>query len=283
MIRFTKVSAVTSITILVDNRAGEGLASEHGLSFWIETNGRRIMYDTGQGGALETNAAVLGIDLSRTDTLVLSHGHYDHTGGIPQVLRQVRATEIYCHPGIMQPRYAVRDGKAKAIGIPELSRVTLDSWTPHRVHWVEKELMLSDKIGITGPIPRLTSYEDTGGPFFHDPEGRRADSIEDDLALWIKTDHGVVVCIGCAHAGLVNTLDYVRRLAEGERIHAVVGGFHLVDADQNRLDRTIDALLSLGPDLVVPCHCTGEAAYRALAEAFGERMSAGAAGMILRF
>jgi 7,8-dihydropterin-6-yl-methyl-4-(beta-D-ribofuranosyl)aminobenzene 5'-phosphate synthase len=125
----------------------------------------------------------------------------------------------------------------------------------------------------------LTACEDTGGPFFLDTGAHRPDPIDDDLALWIDTPTGLVVCVGCAHAGLVNTLVQVQRLTGGRRVRAVIGGFHLVNADQERLDRTIEALRTLAPDEIMPCHCTGEAAIRTLVAAFGERCGPGAAGM----
>lgn len=96
------------ITIPVDNQAGGDLIAEHGLSLWIETEGKHILFDTGQGTALENNARVFGIDLSKAEFLVLSHGHYDHTGGIAQVLQQAHNAGVYSHSGIVQPRYAIR-------------------------------------------------------------------------------------------------------------------------------------------------------------------------------
>ena len=151
------------------------------------------------------------------------------------------------------------------------------------LHWVQQPILLSDKIGITGPIPRETSFEDTGGPFFLDPEGRRADAIDDDLALWIRTDDGVIVCVGCSHAGLVNTLNHVQHLTHGLRIRAVIGGFHLLNAGRERLDQTIAAVRLLEPDMVIPCHCTGEFAVALLRNDLGERVSPGAAGIKYRF
>jgi len=271
------------ITILVDNQALGGLASEHGLSLWIEGGGMHILLDTGQGGALEKNVAALGVDLSKTDMLVISHGHYDHTGALPYVLREAPDAEIYCHPGILQTRYAVRDSKAKSIGIPDPAQRALRGLPPEQVHAVGGALMLSDSIGVVGSIPRLTDYEDTGGPFYLDPQGLTPDAIEDDLALWIRTDAGVVVCLGCAHAGPISTLMHIRDLTRGARIRAVVGGFHLMDASRERVERTIDALLDLDPDLVVPCHCTGTKNSGPFREALGERMREGAAGLVLQF
>jgi len=272
-------SANTQVTILVDNQAGERLVAEHGLSLWIETEDKRILFDTGQGGALENNARVLGADLGQTDILVLSHGHYDHTGGIAQVAKVAGQVEVYCHPGAVLPRYSIRDGTPKPIQMPRESMRALDNMPAQRLHWVTQPVLLSERIGITGPIPRETSYEDTGGPFYLDPEGKRPDPIDDDVALWIRTNEGLVVCVGCCHAGLVNTLNHVRRLTNGSRIRAVIGGFHLLNASDQRLEQTMSRLQSISPDTVVPCHCTGEGAFAALKEAVGERLFRGCSGM----
>jgi 7,8-dihydropterin-6-yl-methyl-4-(beta-D-ribofuranosyl)aminobenzene 5'-phosphate synthase len=273
------MSASLKITILVDNQAGEGLVAEHGLSFWIETDGKSILFDTGQGGALATNAGVLGVDLSKTDVLVLSHGHYDHTGGIPYVLQNAGMPEVYCHPGAMVPRYSIREGAAKPVGMPAESKAAIDKFPTKHLHWTVKPVLLSAIIGITGVIPRVTDYEDVGGPFYLDPQGRIADAIYDDLALWIRTDKGLVVCVGCCHAGLINTLTHIRRLNGQAPIRAVLGGFHVSQASQERLDRTIKALREISPEQIVPCHCTGGQAVIALQSAFGVKVSSGYAGL----
>jgi len=271
------------ITILVENKSGEGLLSEHGLSMWIETEGRRILFDTGQGPALEPNARALGIDLSTADTLVLSHGHYDHTGGIPSVLRQAPHLDVYYHPGVFLTRYAIRENKAKSIGMPQPARETLETVPTEQIHLVDRPLMLTEHVGLTGPVPRLTDYEDTGGPFFLDQQGTRADLIEDDMALWVNTAQGVVVCMGCAHAGAVNTLHYIHTLTDHAPIRAVMGGFHLMSAGHERLERTVGALRLLQPEMLAPCHCTGDSAVALLRERLGGSVLPAATGTVFRF
>lgn len=270
------------ITVVVDNHGGERLSVEHGLSLWIEHGGKHLLFDTGQGGALKRNAEALGIDLRTTDSLVISHGHYDHSGGAAALLRMAPQAHVYCHRGVLQARYAVEEGGSRSIGIPREASEALERLPPERLHWIDRPTTLQEGVGITGPIPRGTDFEDTGGPFFLDPEGRHPDPIEDDLALWIRDGDGLVVCVGCSHAGIVNTLNRVRELNDGLPIRAVIGGFHLLNADEERLKKTIVALERLGLEHLIPCHCTGELATTVLRGAFGARQRDGAVGVLFR-
>jgi 7,8-dihydropterin-6-yl-methyl-4-(beta-D-ribofuranosyl)aminobenzene 5'-phosphate synthase len=270
------------MTIVVDDRAEEGLLCEHGFSVWIEVAGRRLLFDTGQGAALAGNADRLGVDLCAADTLVLSHGHYDHTGGVPLVIARAPTVEIYAHPAAIGPRYSIRDGAAKAIAMPAAARSALEVHAVG-VRWTTVAVQLAIGLGLTGPIPRLTDYEDTGGPFFVDTGGARPDPLADDLALWMRMDRGLVVVVGCSHAGLVNTLRHALSLSGESRLHAVLGGFHLNEASERRLVRTMDELQELNPDLIVPCHCTGDAAVERLRQTFGNRVVRGAGGAAFRF
>lgn len=275
--------AEVNMTILVDNRAEDGLAQEHGFSLYVDAGGYRILMDTGQGAALAGNVRRMEIALGDLDALVLSHGHYDHTGAVEMVLSAAGDAVVYCHPGVVWPRYAVRDGESRPIYMAHETMTALDHLPSRRLTWVSTPMQLSAHCGLSGPIPRVTDFEDAGGPFFLDPEGHRPDTLLDDMALWINTAEGTVVCTGCCHAGVVNTLRHIRRLTGGAPIRALVGGFHLVNADARRLRETIAALAAFDPACIVPCHCTGEAAVSALAEAFGDKVQQGAAGQTLVF
>ncbi|MDO8834335.1 MAG: MBL fold metallo-hydrolase [Vicinamibacterales bacterium] len=270
------------ITILVDNAGATGLTAEHGFALWMIADGHRLLFDTGQGPALATNAPALGVDLDTCDTLVLSHGHYDHTGGLPLALSGRRSPVVHAHPAVMSHRYAVRDGTARAIHMPPESVTALRSLKPGFLQWVTESVPLSPDIGLVASIPRETDFEDTGGPFFLDAGGTVPDPIKDDLAIWIRTAEGIVLCVGCCHAGLINTIRHVRRLTEMP-LRAVIGGFHLVNADPRRLDGTVAGLRAAAPELIVPCHCTGDRAVAVLRDALGDIVQPGVAGMRFSF
>jgi 7,8-dihydropterin-6-yl-methyl-4-(beta-D-ribofuranosyl)aminobenzene 5'-phosphate synthase len=268
-----------SITILVDNLSGDpGLRTEHGFALWIEADERRILFDTGQSGILLGNAERLGIDLSTVDALVISHGHYDHTGGITAILEQNPALPVYCHPAVFTPRYSTSQGRPRPIGIGKKNADALHR-AIYTLHWVNAPLSLGGDIGITGPVPRTTSFEDTGGAFSLDPEAGRPDPIEDDLSLWLRTPRGQWVVTGCCHAGLVNTLLQVQTLTGEQPVTAIIGGFHLLHASSERLAKTAGHLQSMAIERLVPCHCTGESAVAYLQERFGERVTQGGAGL----
>lgn len=271
------------ITILVDNDAGAGLEAEHGFSLWIDTGDQRYLFDTGQGELLLSNAAALHIDPATADAIILSHGHYDHSGGIAPLFRLGHQFNFYCHPAAVYPRYSVRKGQAKNLQMPRDAMAALDHFPQERVHWVQQPLLLAPGIGLTGPILRESSFEDNGGPFFLDQAGHRPDPVDDDLALWFSTDSGMIVCVGCAHAGLINTLHQVLRQNPGQHIRTIIGGFHLLNADRRRLESTIKELQRLAPEQIIPCHCTGDEAVAQLRHAFGRRCRPGMAGMKLSF
>jgi len=266
------------ITVLSDNRAANGLEAEHGVSLWIEIAGHTILFDTGHGEAMLRNAEALGIDLGLADCVVLSHGHYDHTGNLPTVLERAGHSRLFLHPDAVQARYSIHDAP-QPVGMPEASQVAVRALPDARRCRVTTPWALAEGVMMTGPVPRITAYENTGGPFFLDADGKHADMIPDDLSLWIEARTGLVVCLGCCHAGVINTLTHCIRVAGEDRIAAVIGGMHLLHATDARLEQTAEALKAYAIPLVIPCHCTGDAACAYLAERLGASVQPGYAGM----
>jgi len=269
------------ITVLVDNKAREGLTSEHGLSLWIESREGNLLFDTGAGAALPLNAQALGIDLCSASALVLSHGHYDHTGGVTYVLKKCPGIQVYCHPALAVQRFSLRRGSPKPIHIQQPAASQLRSLVPDRLILSSKPTSIFENVGVTGFIPRHTDFENAGGPFYFDKEGTSPDPVEDDMALWVQTACGPVVCVGCCHAGLINTLRAVESITGAPRIRAVIGGFHLRDSSEERLQRTVRELEKFDPELIVPCHCTGRRAVALLKSKFGDKVVEGSAGLTL--
>ncbi|GAB1410778.1 MBL fold metallo-hydrolase [Desulfovibrionales bacterium] len=270
-----------SFTIVVDNEARHGCQGEHGFAVWVDLGNERLLLDTGQGPALAPNLNTLGLKPDHVTHLILSHGHYDHSGGLPWILSAAPHIQVWSHPGAVVPRYTITDEEVRAIGMPQASRQAMHGLPASRLHWSSTPVWMTSKLGLTGRIPRQTDFEDPGGPFFLDPKGQCPDPIEDDQALWIMTAKGLVVCVGCCHAGLINTLTYVQELTGEQRIRAIIGGLHLGTSSDLRMNQTIRVLNALRPALLVPCHCTGAQAVQRLADELDVEVRPGYAGLCL--
>ena len=268
-----------SATILVDDYADNlTLKNEHGFSAWIEAEGRRILFDTGQSDIFIQNACALGVDPQSADMVILSHGHYDHTGGIHELVKRNDSLFIYCHPDVFIPRYNRQmNGLIKQIGIDRKSEDAL-KWIDNRIFYTTGPLYLSANIGITGPIPRRIPFEDNGGSFFLDPLAKNTDPLEDDMAMWFSTAEGLVIVTGCCHSGLINTIHYIRSLTGNRSVYAILGGFHLLQASSERIESTCDYLKSTGVKRIIPCHCTGKAAMEIFESRFGQKVERGKVG-----
>ncbi len=269
-----------SIVLLVDNETPAGLIAEHGFAAWIDTGDECFLFDTGQGAALEHNARTLGVDLGTAAALILSHGHYDHTGGIPTFLTANRQAPILYGKGATQARFSCHPEQApRAIGMTDAVLAELNRLPAERRIELEGPKLLRPGIGITGPVPRITDFEDTGGPFFQDADRVVPDLIQDDLSLWFETTEGLVILTGCCHSGLVNTVSHIRSISGIERIHGIVGGLHLLNANDERLRATQQFLADCQPDFMIPCHCTGAHVAEQLHQRFGQTVvTVGGAG-----
>jgi len=241
-----------TITTLVNNSAPDGLHSEHGLAFWIDFNGKCVLFDTGQTDVIQKNAERIGINLTNTDTVVLSHGHYDHTGGVPSVFTAAGKATLYLHPRAMDLKYSRKAGRVKMV-------------------WTELPTEVFPGLFVTGTMPRTTSFEDTGGAFYLDESCTSPDELLDDQAIYFKIENGLAFLLGCGYTDVVNTLSYIVGLTGEKRIHTVMGGMHLLNASVERIGRMIKAIKKYDVQELGLAHCTGNNAMDMLKDAFPDQ------------
>ena len=286
------------VTLLLDNERGApGLRSQWGFSAWVETDGARIILDSGCNDAFWRNARQLSVPLETADAFVLSHGHFDHGGGIHRIVEAAPAARLVLHPGSLAPHFWLcKTGKVDPIGLPDRSLAALRS-VAERVTWALGPVEVAPRVWASGPIPRHDALEKAERNFFLDRACTMADQVVDEQAMWVETRSGLVVLVGCAHAGIVNTLDYLRWVSADSgsaashelplatdglpRVCAVIGGLHLLHASPARLRATGDALEAAGVRLLAPVHCTGKRGKAHLRERLAEAFVACTTGSVL--
>ncbi|MBI9063974.1 MAG: MBL fold metallo-hydrolase [Marinilabiliaceae bacterium] len=245
------------LSILTENTAGGKFKAEHGLSYLIEYDEQKILFDTGHSDVFIKNASQLGIDIqSAVDTVVLSHGHWDHGDG----LRYIENKTLITHPGAFIKRYR-RNGQQNiglAISNDELGK-------KFNVITTSNPYSITPNIIYLGSIPRDNNFEAQSTSFVD--EKQKDDFVPDDSALAIKYNNELVLISGCAHAGICNTIEYAKKVSGLTRIKAVIGGFHLKSANK-QTNKTIDYLRSNSVELLYPSHCTELPALAAFYNAF---------------
>jgi len=232
------------IWILTENHAGHFTPAEHGLSYLIDHDGRRLLFDTGQSDMFLANAKKMNVSTDNINALVLSHGHYDHGNG----LAYLSNLKLICHPGCFVKRYSRKD--KRYIGLKS-TRDELQK--KFRLDASAGPVRISEKIVFLGEIPRLTDFESRNTPFMF--EDGSPDYVTDDSALALTLDEGLFVVTGCGHAGIVNTVEHAIKITGIKKIYGIMGGFHLKDIDR-QTNETIRYLKKNKVKHVLPSHCT---------------------------
>jgi len=264
------------LTVLVEDQRNPQvpyLKAQHGLCIYAETTVKdkifTFLIDTGPSlNALRRNSEALKTDLSKIKGVFLTHGHYDHTGGLIEVLKHIdKNVPIVAHPLIFEPKFSFKP-VLTYIGVPFTMMEVKNRGASLLLSRSPVQLM--EDVSTTGEIERVTSYEKIEGLWTVSRERFIPDILLDDQSLIFKIEgKGLVIISGCAHSGIVNTVIYSRKLMKVEKIHAIIGGFHLKNADEERIQRTINDLAAFNPEVICPYHCTGNKAIAMFKDAFG--------------
>ena len=274
------------LTTLCDNyvpAGGRSLWGEHGLAILIETPEQVILFDTGQGLGLVRNAQVLGKDLGWVGQVVLSHGHYDHSGGLGFLLAMGTPFALTAHPRCFERKFGRYPGRADVeIGCP-VAREAVESGVPD-FRMSAAPVRVAPGVSTTGEVPLETDFESVDPVLLRDDDGKRvADEVLDDLSLVLETRQGLVVVLGCAHRGVINNLRRACEVAGRDDIHAVIGGMHLSRASAEQLEKTLEELRRMKVRCLFPGHCTGAVAVARMRSALGEVVQVNQVGSVFEF
>lgn len=252
------------LTVLTDNFTyiDRYYLGEPAFCALLESGKKTILFDTGYSAVFMENARRLGLDLDKVTDIVLSHGHNDHTGGLAAFLGQSsNPVELYAHPEV----FAQRIDEEREVGSP-VAKGDLGPLVTAKLG--KAPVWIDENICFLGEIPRKYSFEaDRAVGFRLTEEGLLPDSVPDDSSLAVKTEEGLFLLTGCAHAGIANTLDYALQVTGETRVKAILGGMHLFTVD-TAFEKTAETLASLGAHTLYPCHCTSLAVKAALMKRF---------------
>jgi 7,8-dihydropterin-6-yl-methyl-4-(beta-D-ribofuranosyl)aminobenzene 5'-phosphate synthase len=252
------------ITILVEDSSPGDIEHEHGLSAFVEFGGKCILFDTGQSGMFITNANKLGIDLAKTDFVVISHGHYDHAGGLPDFMKKYDTSlmKFVSHPGIFERKV---HGSRDDIGCP-VSRESIEAEFGECI-FTKDQVALYSGAAFLGEVQR--KHENPGTCAEHIQNGKTVpDPVEDDSALVFKTGGGTILLAGCSHSGILNL---AKEANKQNNLYTIIGGFHLGNASEERLDKIISEFRNMSINELRPGHCTGGHAIDRMEKELGAR------------
>lgn len=251
------------LTVLMDNNTliDRYFIAEPAVSYLIEIDGHKLLFDTGYSDAFMKNAAKLGIDLLDVDTLVLSHAHLDHTWGLQHLIqahaerhfenRPTKRPSLIAHPSVFDRRFIPGLGDIGCLVTEDTVRHYVDLQLTRQPQWLHPKLL------FLGEIERENDFEagDPIGKIQHE-DTEADDFLLDDSSLVYQSSQGLVVITGCAHAGICNTVAQAMRICGDDRIVDIIGGFHLLEPTKRQLDLTITYLSDRRPKMLHACHCT---------------------------
>lgn len=256
------------ITVLTDNKVRRrGYIAEHGLSLYIEHDHKYTLFDTGQSDLFIKNAVKSNIDIHNTDQVIISHGHYDHGGGIKFLPKLAKTPEIYIQQKAFAAKYACNDHDMNYRNVSFES-----SPVENEFMIVDGNVKINENMTLLTNIPHTVLFEGSPQEFFiKTDDGMIVDELVDEQLLVIETDRGLFIFIGCAHPGIINCLSYVQKEFLNIPIDTVVAGMHLEKVDDERLANTIEALEKMNIKHLVPLHCTGLMAIASMKKAFKDK------------
>lgn len=265
---------------LVENKTEtEGILAEHGLSIYIDTGDNKILFDAGASDAFAMNAQQMKVDLSQVDLAVVSHGHYDHTGGFPMFCRINRKAPIYIHKNAFRESHGFENGRIE----DEMCGIR---WTEEQRNAITNRLIFTDgavwiteDIVITGTIPLAEGFEPTEKFYYFSVNG---DPVLDDMSheqcLVIRRPEGLFVFSGCSHRGVISALLEARRLFPDTPVAVLIAGMHLYSAKESDKAKVIERLKKEEVKKLMPVHCTGINAICDLRQVFGDNCVIAMAG-----
>lgn len=275
----------TNIHVLVENTTpSTPLVGEYGLSMQVLIEDKNILFDTGAKDALFTNSQHMGINLADIQDIVISHGHYDHTGALIPFLCKYGGRRVFAHSGIFPPRFVQGNIKdQKNIGCMFSYQQAIDVGA--EMIFIDQFTEIYPGVFLTGEIPRVTDYEDVGGNFVvQNRQELLPDRLPDDTAMVIDHRDGLIIISGCSHAGMINTITYALQQTGRSKVLAYIGGTHLIRASDERLEKTIAALKDYDVQKLIVGHCTGFYSAAALCQHLGrDRVIKMNAGLRYRF
>ncbi len=284
---------VTRAAAVKDGEIKNSILAEHGFCVLVritrDGETRSLLFDFGYSpGGAAFNARAMEIDLRPVEALVLSHGHSDHTGGLEELVAMIDRKDLplFAHPSVFRPKRYVRYGEGTTFFFPDFTRERVALAGVRTMETKAPQAILGGNALFLGQIERTTDFE-KGFPIarYLDNGRETFDDIEDDTAIAIHLkDKGLVILSGCAHSGIVNTIEHAIKVTGIQHIHAVMGGFHLSGPlFEPIIERTTDELKRLDPDYLIPAHCTGRKAIMHMEKKMPEKFILNMSGTKLTF